>query len=267
MSIASKLATVILSAACVGMMSAQEIISLDNPKDFNLPKKITAKENALSLKGGRITLFSVKNFTLDPAKKYQISGDFRQIGGKQLIVYLGFAPFNAKNRPVTASSVNVVKDTLTEVAEDAKKGDQVIKVRDASKWNTKGKYSSIAFNAKEDFSDLPNFNQWPTIIPNAKKNGEVWEILLKKPLNKNIPAGTLVRQHSDGSSYIYAAGLAKLTDKWIPRKGVITGIAPSGNVSNKLWKGTATVKVVIIFTSGDADSEVLFRNIKVTEVK
>ena len=267
MSIASKLATVILSAACVSMMSAQEVISLTSPKDFNLPKKITAKEDSLLLKGGRITLFSIKNFTLDPAKKYQISGDFRQIGGKQVLIYLGFAPFNAKNRPVTASSVNIVKDTLTEVAEDAKKGDKVIKVKDASKWNTKGKYTSIAFNAKEDFSDLPNFNLWSTALPNAKKNGEVWEILLKSPLNKNIAAGTLVRQHSDGGSYIYTAGSAKLTDKWITRKGVISGIAPFGNVPNKMWKGTAKVKVLILVTSGDADSEVLFRNIKVTEVK
>ena len=152
---------------------------------------------------------------------------------------------------------------MTEVAEDAKKGDKAIKVKDASKWDTKGKYSSIAFNAKQDFSDLPNCDQLPTAVPNAQKDGEVWEILLKKPLGKNIAAGTLVRQHSDGAAFIYAGGLAKLTDKWITRKGVISGIAPVGNVSNKMWKGTAKVRIVILLLPGNADSEVLFRNIKV----
>ena len=266
MSIVSKLSFGILAAVSVGMMSAQEVVNLSKPEDFFPSKKIVKAEDALSIKGVR-SMFSAKSFSLDPAKKYQLSGEFCQKAGKPVTVFFGFAPFDAKNRPVTAAMVNVVKDTLTEVAADAKKGDKVIKVKDASKWNTKGKYSSIAFNAKKDFSDLPNADQLSTAVPNAKKNGEVWEILLRKPLAKNIAAGTLVRQHSDGSSYIYAAGVAKLSDKWITRKGVISGIAPVGNVSNKMWKGTAKVRVVVLMLSGDADSDVSFRNIKVTEVK
>ena len=265
MSIAAKLATGILAAVSVGMLSAQEVISLTKPEDFNLPKKIVKANDAFSAKGV-YSVVSAKSFTLDPAKKYQISGEFCQKGGKQITVLLGFAPYDAQNKQITSSSVNAVGGTLTEVAADAKKGDKVIKVKNASKWLTKG-LVFVALNAKKDFSDLPNADQLSTAVPNAKKNGEVWEILLRKPLAKNIAAGTLVRQHSDGGSYIYTAGSAKLTDKWITRKGVISGIAPFGNVPNKMWKGTAKVKVLILVTSGDADSEVLFRNIKVTEVK
>lgn len=265
MSIVSKLTVGLLAAA--GMLAAQEVISLTKPADFNVPKRIVQTEDAFSFKGTGLIL-SAKSFVLDPAKKYEISGEFCQKDGKQVMAYLGFAPFDAKNRSITANMVNVVKNTLTEVAEDAKKGDQVIKVKDASKWNTKLKYSYIAFDAKEDYSDLPNRSRIPTVVPNAKQNGEVWEILLKKPLTKDVAAGTTVRQQLDGGSFIYTGGYGKLTaGKWVTRKGVISGIATFGNPAKKIWKGTEKVKVLILFTQGDKNSETIFRNIKVTEVE
>ena len=266
MSIVSKLTVGFLVAACIGMLSAQEIFSAAEPADFTPAKKISKADDALSAKGTSY-LFSAKSFALDPAKKYQISGEFSQKGGKQVTLYFGFAPYDANGRPVDARKVNVNKNSLTEVAEDAKKGDKVIKVKDASKWNTKTKYSFVTFGAKEDFSDLPNGNQHATTAPNARQNGEVWEITLKNPLTKDIAAGTAVRQHFDGASYIYTAGYCKLTDQWVTRKGIISGIAPFGNVWNKMWKGTEKVKVLILLLGGDADSEVLFRNIKVSEIK
>ncbi len=266
MSIVSKLTVGILAAACTGMLSAQEIFSVAEPTDFIQSKKISKADDALSVKGISY-LFSTKMFTLDPAKKYQISGEFCQKAGKPMVVFLGFAPYDGKGRIIDARKVNVNKNSQTEVAADAKKGDKIIKVKDASKWNTKTKYSYITFGAKEDYSDLPNGDQQATAAPNAQQNGEVWEILLRKPLTKDIAAGTPVRQQFDGASYIYTAGSCKLSDKWITRKGTISGIAPVGNVWNKMWKGTEKVRVVILFLSGDGTSEVLFRNIKVTEVK
>ena len=266
MSIVSKLTVGILSAASICMLSAQEIFSMSEPADFPPAKRITKTEDAFLVKGNSY-LFSAKNLILDPAKKYQISGEFSQKGGKPMTVYLGFASYDGKGRLIDARKVNVNKNSLTEVAEDAKKGDKVIKVKDASKWNTKTPHSYIAFGAKEDFTDLPNGDLAATAKPNAQKNGEVWEILLRKPLAKDIAAGTAVRQQFDGASYIYAAGAVKLSDKWVTRKGTISGIAPVGNVSNKMWKGTEKVKVLILLLGGDGTSEVLFRNIKVTEVK
>ena len=266
MSIASKLTVGFLAAACIGMLSAQEIFSVAEPTDFIQSKRIAKADDALSVKGISY-LFSSKLFTLDPAKKYQISGEFCQKAGKPMVVFLGFAPYDGKNRIIDARLVNVNKNSLTEVAADAKKGDKVIKVKDASKWLPQNKFSYITFGAKEDYSDLPNRDQQATVVPNAQQNGEVWDILLRKPLTKDIAAGTPVRQQFDGASYIYTAGSCKLSDKWITRKGTISGIAPVGNVWNKMWKGTEKVRVVILFLSGDKTSEALFRNVKVTEVK
>ena len=266
MSIMSKLSVGLLAAACIGMLSAQEIFSVTEPTDFIQSKRIAKADDALSVKGVN-HLFSSKLFTLDPAKKYHISGEFCQKAGKPMVGFLGFAPYDGKNRSIDARKVNANKNSQTEVAEDAKKGDKVVKVKDASKWNTKNKYSFLTFGVKEDFSDLPNGDQLTTIAPNARQNGDAWEIVLRSPLTKDIAAGTPVRQQFDGASYIYTAGSCKLSDKWITRKGTISGIAPVGNVWNKMWKGTEKVRIVILFLSGDKTSEALFRNVKVTEVQ
>ena len=266
MSIASKLSIGLLAAACSGVLSAEDLFIQSELADFAPVKRIVKAEDAFSVKGLGVIL-SAKSLTLDPAKKYQISGEFCQKGGKQVALYLGFAPYDGKGRPILSKMVNIAKATLTEVAEDAKKGDKIVKVKDASKWNVKTPYSHIVFGAKEDLSDLPNATVQATVKPNAQQNGEVWEILLKKPLTKDIAAGTAVRQHMDGSAFIYTAGYKKLTDQWVTMKGTISGISSFGLPSSKMWKGTEKVKVLILISIGDSTSEVSFRNIKVTEVK
>ena len=267
MSIMSKLSVGLLASACMGMLSAQEVkLSMESPADFTQSKRIVQGEDAFSVKG-RGAFFSVKSVAIDPAKKYQISGEFRMKSGKQILLYFGFAPYDAKNRPIFPKLVNGNSKSMTEVVEAAKKGDQVIKVKDASQWNTKSKHCHIVFGAQADLSDLPNHDLVATVPPNVRHNGDVWEVLLAKPLAKDIAAGTPVRQHSDGAAWIYSAGLVKLTDQWVTRTGVITGIAPSGIPSNKFWKGTEQVKVLILCAVGAPDSEVQFRNIKITEIK
>jgi hypothetical protein len=267
MSIVSKLTVGLLASACMGMLSAQEIISIEKPADFAPSRQVAqAEDGAIVLKGnGAFT--SVKDMTVDPAKKYQIIGEFCLKGGKTPNVYLGFVPYDGKNRQITPSMIYINVKSLTEVAADAKKGDQVIKVKDASKWDAKSPYSFVALGAKEDFSDLPNgdciFNQ-----PGIKQNGEVWEIALRKPLTKDIAAGTQVRQHFAGSSYIYTAGMFnKPSGQWVTKKGVISGIAKFGPSYNKFWTGTKKAKVVVLILNGDGKSETLIRNIKVVEVK
>jgi len=266
MSIASKLTIGLLASVCMGMLSAQEIISIEKPADFAQKKQIAqADDGAIVLKGNG-TFYSTKVLTVDPEKKYQISGEFCQKDGKQVNAYLGFIPFDGKNRQIGPAAVNINKNSLTEVAEAAKKGDQVVKVKDASKWNAKSPYSFIVLGAKEDLSDLPNydriFNQ-----PEIKQNGDVWEITLRKPLAKDIAAGTPVRQHFAGSSFIYTAGMLKPSAQWVTRKGVISGISKFGIQYNKFWKGTEKARVLVLILNGDGKSETLVRNIKLVEVK
>ncbi|MBR4663957.1 MAG: hypothetical protein IKO93_08790 [Lentisphaeria bacterium] len=267
MSIVSKLTAGLLASACVGMLSAQEVISIEKPADFAQKRQVAqADDGAIILKGNG-AFISVKELTVDPAKKYQISGEFYLKTGKTPNVYLGFVPYDGKNRQITPSMIYINVKSLTEVAGDAKKGDQVIKVKDASKWDAKSPHSFVALGAKEDLSDLPNgnciFNK-----PGITQNGDVWEIAVRKPLTRDIEAGTKVRQHFAGSSYIYTAGmLNKPSGQWVTKKGEISGIAKYGAVYNKFWTGTKKAKVVVLILNGDGKTETLVRNVKVVEVK
>ena len=270
MSIASKLTVGFLAAACMATVSAAEevILKIEKPEDFLQAKSITVSDDgAMAFKGAFTNLFSKQVIKIDPAKKYRISGEFCLKGGKPVSLFFGFIPYDKNKAQVLANTVLGNNKTLTTVAADAKKGDKVIKVKDASKWNVKSQYSYIVFNAAEDYSDLPNRNSVRTAVPNAKQAGEVWEITLKTPLKADIAAGTAVRQHFDGGTYIYTAGSFKTLGVWKTRTGTISGIAASGAPSNKFWKGTETVRVLILALNGDKQSETEFKNIKVEEVK
>ena len=270
MSIASRLAIGFLAAACTATVSAAEkvILKIEKPEDFIQAKSVTASDDdAMAFKGTYTNLFSKQMIKVDPARKYRISGDFCLKGGKPVALFFGFVPYDKNKVQIIPNTVLGNNNTLTTVAEDAKKGDKVIKVKDASKWNINSPYSYIVFKAAEDYSDLPNRSTIHTVVPNARQAGEVWEITLKTPLKADIAAGTAVRQHFDGGTYIYTAGSFKTLGVWKTRTGTISGIAASGAPSNKFWKGTETVRVLILALNGDKQSETEFKNIKVEEVK
>ena len=265
MNIASKLG-IGLFAAGILAAGAAELASISKPADLTTPKAVTEADGVLSGKGNRY-LFSRQLIKIDPAKKYQVSGEFRTAAGPAALVYLGFAPCDAKNNLLWARGVNTVANTQTEIAEDAKKGSKTIKVKDASKWNKTTKYSWMVFGAKDDFSDLPNMNAVSTVPQSFKQDGDVWEVALKTPLKADIAAGTKVRQQLDGASYMYSAGAFKVGDKWIARKGIATGMAKNGNPSNKFWPGTVTARILILVLQAKNDTVTEFRNVKVEEVK
>ncbi len=270
MSIASKLTVGFLAAACVITVSAAEcvIMKIEKPEDFVKASSVDASENGpLFFKGGSGILISKEQVKIDPAKKYRISGEFCLKGGKPVTLYLGFVPCDKNNERILPNAVLGCNKTLTTVAENAKKGAKVVKVKDASKWNTKSPYSYIAFKAAENFSDMPNRDVVHTVAPNARKAGAVWEIALKERLKADIAAGTAVRQQFDGSAYVYTAGSFKTVGVWTTRSGIITGTAANGTPCNKFWKGTESVQIVIVISGGDKLSETEFRNVKVEEVK
>jgi len=265
MNIASKLG-IGLFAAGILAAGAAELASISKAADLTVPKFVTEADGVLSGKGNKY-LFSKQMVKIDPAKKYQISGEFRTAAGPSGLVYLGFAPCDAKGNLIWPRAVNNVRNTETEIAEAAKKGDKTIKLKDASKWNKVTPYSWIVLGAKDDFSDMPNMNAVSTVPKSFKQDGDVWEVTLKAPLKADIAAGTKVRQQLDGASYMYSAGAFKPTDKWTARKGIASGIVKSGNPGNKFWPGTVSARIVILVLNAKQDTVTEFRNIKVEEVK
>lgn len=189
MSIFYKTALCMTAVACSGMVFAAEVFKLEKLSDVTKHANVSQQDQIFTVRKNA-SLFANQKLTLDPAKKYRLSGEFRCIQGKSPNVYLGYAPRDAKNRQIRPACVLSQKDSLTELAADAEAGGKVLKIKDASKWDTVFPYINVAFNAKEDFSDLPNFEVFPIKKNSIKKAGDVWEITLETALRKAYPAGT-----------------------------------------------------------------------------
>ena len=157
-----------------------------------------------------------KKIKVDPAKKYVISVKLKQNGEKPLRAWIGFVPTTEKGHFIRPQHVCNSNVSITTLAEDFAKGSKTIKVKNASKWE-KGKHYYIAFNAKKDMSDMPNF-ALSTMISKIEKTGDVYTITLTKPLQKAYPAGTQVRQHRSGGTYVYTKS-GKAPQNWTVWKG------------------------------------------------
>ena len=271
MSFATKMSAGLLAAACLCSLSAAEIFSIVDPADFVTPKRVTLDGDSIIVKGSNFTLNSAKTLTLDPAKKYKISGEFRlKEGTESGDLYIGFTPFDAEGRQIRAVAVNAQTKSSTVVVKAAAEGDTVIFVKDASKWNMKTPHGYIAFNAKPDYSDLPNNDVAAVALDGIKQNGDVWEITLKAPLAKAVAEGTAVRQHIAGATHIYAAYQKKngVTGEWTVLSGVIDGkVSEFGSYKKELWHGTASVRLLICLLNGKRDTVVEMKNLVVEEVE
>ena len=269
MSLASKLTAGLFAAACVCPLMAAEVFTINEPADLSAPKRAVKTDDGMAVKGASFYIFSAKTLTLNPAKKYKVSGDFRLKEGEESgSVYLGLVPLSADGKQIVSGSVKVTPKSDTVVAKAAAVGDTVIYVKDASKWDMKTPHASIAFNTKPDYSDLPNSDLIKVPKGNIEQEGELWKITLKTPLAKEIAEGTSVRQQVAGAAYIYAGYKREIPPEWTTLSGVVSGsVATSGNPANKLWPGTASVKVIVMMQQGKKGNVVEFRNIKIEEVE
>lgn len=264
----------LLSALLVGsaalIMAAESSIVMKKTADFqkiNGPGVLTVKDNVFELKGAA-NYRSKDMFAVAPGKSYKVTGEFKaKDGTKPAILYFGIVPFNAQKRQIYSETVYVVKGTNTELASDVKVGDTVLKAKDCSKWRFKG--SVIAFNAKADFSDVPNSNLSP-VIKDIKKDGDVYTITLTRPIRKAYPKGTAIRQHRPAGTYQYCAAAGRrLTNQWTTFSAVMTGEAPKdgGLMSKKWWHGTRNVRLLLLGNyGGNNDSVLQFRNVKIEEI-
>jgi hypothetical protein len=191
-----------------------------------------------------------KKIKVDPAKKYVISVKLKQTGEKPVKVWIGFVPTTEKGRFIAPANVCNSNASMTTLAESAVKGTKTIKVKDASKWK-KGRHYYIAFNAKKDMSDLPNFGL-SSMISKIEQN----TITLTSPLKKAYPADTQVRQHRSGGTYVYTKS-GDVPKEWKVWKG---RSVKKGNFR----KGTY-IQPVVLFRI-PKDGSVIFDEIVVEEL-
>ena len=208
---------------------------------------------------------------VDTAKAYKLSAALKAVGTEKSKCYVGIRSYDAKKRGIHRTSVNIVKGSFTTLAEDAKPGDTVLKITDCSKWNKKQiKRTQVAFRAKEDFSDLPNY-----ILANKalklEKKGDIYELTLSRAIKGTFKAGTGIRQHISAGGHQYCAASGKnIGPEWTKVSATIKGQAKYGSPKNQFWPGTKYVRVVVILNYAakkDSDTQALFDEVIFSEVE
>jgi hypothetical protein len=210
--------------------------------------------------------FSADLIPVNNATIYNISGWFKSADDKKTNVYLGFMPFTEDKKQIECVNINPVVGTETELVQECISEDTVLKVKDAGKWQIQP-ISKIAFNVDTsgEYKDLPNFNIYKGKILGAENKGTHWELKLEKPCGNSFPAKTKIREHRDGSTYIYAVNKLNFnTQTWQEFTGATRDYANFGNEAGKFWKGTKYVRIIILTLNG---GNVYFDDIKLEEKK
>lgn len=260
MNLFSKL-TVFAVAAAASVLTAAEVIDLTAKDFWTSSKNVTFAEGEMTAKS-RIFFRSKKAFDIDPTKKYTISMDITAgEGTKSAKVYYGLYPVSKTNKMCEAHNIQSIANTFTKVVADVKKGDTEIKVKNAAKWTTSTS-AVFALDAKEDNSDIPNFNILKANVAKKVKEGDIWVVTLKKPVTRDIKAGTFIRQHAMGGYYYFnypdiAPG------KTVSSKNTVTGKANYGYYSLKGIHPAVTRAYIIILSNWNSSGTPLtYKNAK-----
>lgn len=204
-------------------------------------KSITA--DGLVVKGNGPIYTSAIEKNIDPNASYELTIKIKYNGNRSGISFGGGFMTN-----VGSSHVFCQPETLTELAADFTKGDNEIIVKDASKWKT-GRFM-VAFDAKEDASDLPNRKLTKVGITKVEKQTDgTWLVEMKSPEMKlEAKKGSKVRVHYQANTW------NTIDTKWIKKgeiveyKGTFDGVAAPYPQPKKFWPGTKQFGLVF-FTS------------------
>lgn len=226
MKIFSKNVAVAVLATAAAVCAAEEFDL--TAKEFWKPLKKVEFSDGQMTHTGRVMFTSKKVFALDPEKKYTLEIDVTSGDGKKRNFFLvGFMPTNRRGKGISAVAYQCIPDSYTEIVDDVKKNDTVIKVKDASSWINGG---YVTFGAKEDFSDIPNTKFTKGSVVKKVQKDDFWIVTINKPANINASAGTFVRQHVGGGYYYLWNGYIA-PNKTVHIKRSITGKAQHGRFS------------------------------------
>lgn len=189
-------------------------------------------------------IYSKKFIPIEAGVKYTLSGTFKSLGDEASRVYYGFLTYDKKKRFIHAYNSNSMLGTATTLAQECKKGDKAVVIKANKKWKIN---HAIAFNAKDDFSDLPNreiIYKITKIIP----KGDNMELQLSVAVKKAYPTETKIRMHSKAyGTYLYTT----ISGSRIPKTWKIFSnsavLAKPGQMSHQFFRpGTAFVKILIM---------------------
>ena len=252
---------IILPPASLG--KAVHAVDYNQPAAWQKSDRIQKKDGLLTVQG-RLAMCGPK-FKVDPAKTYTLSLEAAAQGvannGKTQ-VFAGFQVFDEKGREIRPHHISPVTGVLY-LAEDTKPGTNTVKVKgNLAKLKASSAYH-IVFDAKEDLSDLPNWNIFGSSINKVEKKNDTAVITFRYPIKRTVKAGTQVRVHATGG-YLFCAGASTVGKDWQLMQGSIKGIKRKWT-----WKnfplGTVQANIIILSNWNNKAESVQYKEISLTE--
>lgn len=200
---------------------------------------------------------------IDVNKAYRLSGFFKGLDPNKLNrLSFGLLLLDQDQQPLSTAFFNVMHQTEAELRDPAEQGSKTLVVSsEAYRW---GQWRLVAFNAQDDYSDLPNRTA-TNMISNLTPQGENYEVTLNAPLAASYPVGTKVRMHAGGTAYrAYAVSDTACPQEWTEYAAEIAGVSPVLTDENqmKFLPGTRFVQVFISNTT-----EILFDDLRLVELE
>ncbi len=225
--------------------------------------KITEQNGIVKVGGAEAMAMTVRAYDVKVGNKYKITGAVRIPKGKQRF-YFGMMCYDKNGKQIQGGEAVPVLGTETELVKAVKAGDRVILVKDASKWRKSGG-TSVAFNVKKGYADLPNrdLSRGPVTHIEKAADGKNWEITLRLPFRKDYPAGTRIRQQA-GSAYVYLLSGINVNDQWqnIAVTADCTLMSPANKFKKGLFPGTHKIRFIALIQGPRAEFELKNLEIK-----
>ena len=249
-----------LAAAAFACAAESVRIAPSKPEEFLNGEKLEVKEGALVMKEGAI--ISKQHVAFDSAKPGVFTFEYKLApGAKPVMFYAALDTRDAKGALLFGAHIFGFKETETELAAATTKFDRTIKLKDGSRWQ-KPEYRRgvmVAFDAKEDNSDLPN-RRISSLVKNISPEGEV---TLRYPVGAAYPTGTRIRLHRDTCSFGIGSTYLKPTAEW---KKCTVKIRPrTEGDAGSWWPFAEKVGVRFGFLSNKPEAGVMIRNIEFTQ--
>lgn len=251
-----------LCAACFsGMASDVDLTLPENWALANVAKNgkaefVKNKDGSLTLNTNSPVCYLTRNLNFEKGKSYRIEGRIES----NCLYYVKLYFMNDKGKLINQEDFNPVPDSTTELVACTDEGSTIIKARDASRWQNG---NSILLETGN--SSAPSVYSARKGIKEIRKNGDIWEIELKKPFGIKAPQGTKIKQTfcSDGK---ILANQYRMPTKTVDLSFTLHADYSNTAEANKWWPDAKSASLQVILHGDVSEKSIRLTGFKITEI-
>ena len=213
-------------------------------------------EYALLKYGSRVT--ASRMFEVDPARAWLLEGEFR--AASPTLLSFGLEFFDADRKMLHAFMFTEVPGTETELAAPAKKGDAVLKVRDASHWQN---IYNLAVPRIDPAAHGISRGDLALAVNKVRRRPDGFEVSLARGVPCDLAVGTAIAQHCGMPPFNAVWRQPVPGGRWLRFRRLIRAGEGFSRESENFWRGTRYAR---FFVRAHKGPEVRFRNLKCVPV-